>query len=145
MTTRRKALPAIVSVLASATASFMATAHADDPPAPTPHRVKYTVTAAQPTHAEIYYLDNEPPRFDMWSHNPYQWMPSTKADVGPNQPWVFELMLNNPDQWATVSASTGKWYNVTTAPEFHCELTVDGVVVASKDGPKGVLCSLRNW
>ena len=30
-------------------------------------------------------------------------------------------------------------------PQFHCDLAVDGAVVVSKDGPKGVLCSLRNW
>jgi hypothetical protein len=28
---------------------------------------------------------------------------------------------------------------------FHCALVVDGVVVKSNDGAKGVLCSLRNW
>ncbi|MGH3561505.1 MAG: hypothetical protein ACRDTN_06830 [Mycobacterium sp.] len=140
-----KALPGIVSALALATASLMATAYADDPPEPAPHRVKYTVTSGQPTRADIYYLDTEPPRFDMWSHNPHDWMLNTKADVGPNQPWVFELMLNNPDQWATVTVSTGKFYNQTLTPMFHCDLTVDGVVVVSKDGPRGVLCSIRSW
>jgi hypothetical protein len=30
-------------------------------------------------------------------------------------------------------------------PMFHCALVVDGKVVKSNDGPKGTLCSLRNW
>lgn len=139
MTTPRQALLRIAPVLALITASCMATAHADDP---APHRVKYTITAANPIHADIYYLDNEPPHFAAWSHNPYEWVPNVKADIGPGKPWVFELMLNNPDQWALVSASSGL---SQAAPKFHCDLTVDGVVVISKDGPKGVLCSLRHW
>lgn len=138
----KKTLLSGVLALASTTASLTATAHADDP---TAHRVKYTVTAAQPIRADIYYLDNEPPEFYRYSHDPYRWVPNTKADVGPGKPWVFELMLNNPDQWAMVTASTGKWYKQTATPNFHCDLTVDGVVVMSKDGPTGVLCSLRNW
>ncbi len=141
MTATGKALLASASTLA-VTAGLMATAHADDPPA---HRVKYTVTAANPIQADIYYLDNEPPRFDMWSHNPYDWVPKIKADVGPGKTWVFELMLKNPDQWALVSASSGTFGYSQPAPMFHCDLTVDGVVVMSKDGPKGVLCSLRHW
>lgn len=139
MTTTRSAFVGIGAAFALASASFAATAHADDPPA---HRVKYTITAANPVHADIYYLDNEPPDFAAWSHDPYRWVPNIQADIGPGKPWVFELMLNKPDQWALVTASSGL---SQAAPMFHCDLTVDGVVVASKDGPRGVLCSLRHW
>jgi hypothetical protein len=138
--TTRQTLLGIASSLTVAAANFVATAHADDPPPA--HRVKYTVTAADPAHADIYYLDNEPPHFAAWSHNPFEWTPNVKADVGPGKPWVFELMLANPEQWAMVSASNGL---SPAHPNFHCELAVDGVVVVSKDGPKGALCSLRNW
>ena len=30
-------------------------------------------------------------------------------------------------------------------PNFHCVLAVDGVVVVTKSGAKGALCSIRNW
>lgn len=130
---------AVLAVLVAAT-GFGAPAAADDDPVM--HRVRYTVTAASPTRADIYYLDNEPPHFAAWSHNPYEWSPNIKADVGPGKPWVFELMLANPDQWAWVTASSGL---SGATPQFHCDLAVDGVVVASKDGPKGVLCSIRHW
>jgi hypothetical protein len=30
-------------------------------------------------------------------------------------------------------------------PNIHCALAVDGVVVKTNQGPKGALCSLRNW
>ncbi|WP_141249110.1 hypothetical protein [Mycobacterium avium] len=104
--------------------------------------MRYTITAANPIKADIYYLDNEPEAFFRWSHNPYQYSPNIKADVGPGKPWVFELMLTNPDQYAWASASS--WPS-GAAPQFHCDLAVDGVVVVSKDGPKGVLCSIRQW
>jgi hypothetical protein len=142
VTTARKTLPRIAAVLVLAAAGCTATAHADDPPPPPAHRVKYTVTADKPIRADIYYLDNEPPHFAAWSHDPYQWMPKIRTDLSPGQPWVFELMLDNPDQWAMVTASSGL---SQLAPMFHCNLTVDGAVVMSKDGPKGVLCSLRGW
>ncbi|MGH3970142.1 MAG: hypothetical protein ACRDTV_18995 [Mycobacterium sp.] len=128
-----------VSAVLLAVTSFAAPARADDPPL---HRVKYAVSATNPIHADIYYLDNEPPHFAAWSHNPYEWSPNIKADVGPGKPWVFELMLADPDQYAWVSASSGL---SAAAPQFHCDLSVDGVVVVSKDGPRGVLCSIRHW
>jgi hypothetical protein len=30
-------------------------------------------------------------------------------------------------------------------PMFHCALVVDGKVVISNDGAKGVICSQRTW
>ena len=138
MTTSKTTLGATLAMVVAAT-SFAAPSGADDPPL---HRVKYSVSTASPYRADIYYLDNEPPHFAAWSHDPYEWSPNIKADVGPGKPWVFELMLADPDQYAWVSASSGL---SGATPQFHCDLSVDGVVVASKDGPKGVLCSIRHW
>jgi hypothetical protein len=30
-------------------------------------------------------------------------------------------------------------------PNFHCVIAVDGEVAVANQGPKGALCSLRNW
>ena len=106
------------------------------------HSVRYTVTADSPIYADIYYLDTEPPNFGDYSHNPYQFVPNVQADIGPGRPWTDDVMLADPSQWALVTASTG---TEPGTPNFHCQLTVDGVVVATNDGPKGVLCSLRSW
>jgi hypothetical protein len=115
-------------------------ARADDP---VMHEVKYVVTAANPIYADIYYLDQDPTKFSDYSHNPYQFTPNVQADIAPGHPWVSPtVMLSNPDQYAMVSVSTG---SEPGTPQFHCALIVDGVVVASKDGPKGALCSLRLW
>jgi hypothetical protein len=130
---------AVLSAVSCATL-VAAPARADDPAM---HEVKYVITAASPIWADIYYLDQDPTRFSDYSHNPYQFTPNVQADIAPGHPWVSPpVMLANPDQYAMVSVSTG---TEPGTPNFHCALIVDGVVKASKDGPKGALCSLRLW
>ncbi|ORB78227.1 hypothetical protein BST46_20375 [Mycobacterium timonense] len=115
-------------------------AHADDPPVM--HHVKYTVTAQHPIYTSIYYLDHEPAIFADYSHNPYSFTPHVDVDLAPGKPWSYELDLSKPEVYAMVVASTG---TEPGTPGLHCDLTVDGAVVVSKDGPKGVLCSIRPW
>ena len=114
--------------------------HAD--PDPVMHHVKYTVTAQNPIYTDIYYLDHEPAKFSDYSHNTYSFTPHVDIDLAPGKPWSYELDLSKPDVYAMVVASTG---TEPGTPGLHCDLAVDGAVVVSKDGPKGVLCSLRNW
>ena len=113
--------------------------HADDP---APHHVRYSVTAAQQFIADIYFRDTDPPNWTDYSHNPYQFSPKVEAPVGPGTKWSLEVVLADPQQWAMVAATSGQ--SVAT-PQVHCELAVDGVVVATNDGPKGALCSVRHW
>lgn len=129
-----------VSAILLAATSLAAPARADD--TVVMHHVKYTVSAAKPIYTDIYYLDQEPPIFADYSHNPYQFVPNVKVDISPGHPWSYELDLAKPEVWAMVTASTG---TEPGAPGLHCDLTVDGKVVVSKDGPKGVLCSIRHW
>ncbi len=111
----------------------------DDPPM---HQVVYTISAKNPIYADIYYGDQDPTKFSDYSHNPYTFTPNIQADIAPGRPWTQQVMLINPDQWAMVSVSTGRQPGT---PGFHCTVSVDGNVVVSKDGDKGVLCSLRTW
>lgn len=112
---------------------------ADDPVL---HQVTYTVFSEKPTFAEIYYRDTDPQDFAQYSHDPYVFSPNVEAQVGPDNKWVLNVSLINPDQWAMVTASSGRSPN---QPNFHCVLAVDGVVVDTGAGPKGALCSIRNW
>ena len=113
---------------------------ADDP---VMHQVRYVITAASPIWADIYYLDQQPPKFSDYGHNPYQYTPNVQADIGPGHPWTSPVvMLTDPANYAMVTVSTG---TEPGTPMFHCALVVDGVVVKSNDGPKGTLCSLRIW
>ena len=101
------------------------------------HHLTYTVTAQNPFYADIYYRDTEPSNFADYSHNPYQFSPKVEADVGPGKPWVLDVMLADPGQWAMVAATSGL---SPSTPMFHCELAVDGVATDSNSGPKGALC-----
>jgi hypothetical protein len=140
----RVSKPGALLRLASATvlaASFVAVAsvpaHAQGPL----HNVKYTVFAEGPAYLDIYYRDVDPPNWADYSHNPYAYTPKVEADVGPNQQWNLDVQLANPDEWAMVVAGG----EPGLSPNVHCVLAVDGVVVATHQGPKGALCSIRNW
>jgi hypothetical protein len=143
MTTVGKATLGVALAVVTATGATMltaATSRADDP---VMHQVRYVVTAQNPIYADIYYLDQQPPKYSDYSHNPYQYTPNVQADIAPGHPWTSpEVMLSNPDAYAMVVVSTG---TEPGTPMFHCALVVDGVVVKSNDGPKGALCSLRSW
>lgn len=126
------AVPAVFSFLA-------VPAHADPP---VPHEITYTITTEFPVAADIYYRDTDPPTWADYSHNPYAFSPKVRADVGPGKPWVLHATLVDPQRWAMVTATSGR---APGEPGFRCELKVDGVVVATADGPKGALCALRHW
>jgi hypothetical protein len=116
-----------------------AVAHADASPT---HAVKYIVYSNVPTAADIYFRDTDPPTFADYSHDPYRYSPNAKVDIAPGAPWELDTALANPDQWAMVTVSNGL---SVEKPAFRCELLVDGIVAAVNEGPKGALCSLRNW
>lgn len=144
MTSRRLGVgaAAVSALLVGATIAFVSAGRAHADPESAMHHVKYTVTAQNPIYTDIYYLDHQPDKFSDYSHNPYSFTPHVDVDLGPGKPWSFDLDMSDPDHYAMVVASTG---TEPGTPGLHCDLAVDGAVVVSKDGPKGVLCSLRNW
>jgi hypothetical protein len=141
MTTVGKAALGVALATLSAAGGIAAPpVRADDP---VMHQVRYVITAQNPIWADIYYLDQQPARFSDYSHDTYQYTPNVQADIGPGHPWTSpEVLLSDPDHYAMVVVSTG---TEPGTPMFHCALVVDGKVVTSNDGPKGTLCSLRNW
>lgn len=142
MTVRQVAASSLIWGMASVAALAAAgPAGADD----VPHRVRYSVSATQTAKVSIYYREVQPPNFGEYSHNPYQYSPRADVTVGPNQPWIFETTLADPQDWAMVVASLPEHRAELPAPGFVCELRVDDVVVATDAGTKGALCSLRTW
>jgi hypothetical protein len=103
------------------------------------HQVTYTVTTTSDLTANIYYVVGDPP--NQAAANKPEFMPMARTQVGPGAPWSIQANLNDPTQWAFVSASGGLRVN----PEFHCEIAVDGKVVVSQQGGSGVQCALRPW
>ena len=163
MTTVGKAALGVALATLSAAGDIAAPpVRADDP---VMHQVRYVITAQNPIWADIYYLDQQPARFSDYSHDTYQYTPNVQADIGPGHPWTSPVvMLTDPADYAMVTVSAGTEPGtpmfhcalvvdgvvVSTGtepgtPMFHCALVVDGKVVTSNDGPKGTLCSLRNW
>lgn len=102
-------------------------------------QVTYTVTTTSDLTANIYYVSADPP--DQEAANDPEFMPLARTVVGPGAPWTMQTTLDDPSQWAFVSASGGLRVN----PEFRCEIAVDGRVVVSEQGGSGVQCALRPW
>lgn len=128
-------------ILGVSVATMATTIPAQAEPA-APRHVTYTVSAATPVSADIYFRDVDPPTWADYSHNTYVFSPKVSVEVGPDSPWILHTTLSDPDRWAMVSATSGR---SPGEPMFHCELSVDGVVVATSDGPKGALCAIRHW
>ena len=129
-----------IALAAVCVAGSITPANAEEPVL---HQVTYSVFSEKPFRAaDIYYRDTEPANWSDYSHDPYVFSPKVEADVGPTQKWVLNVQLATPDEWAMVAATSGL---SPSPPNFHCVLAVDGVVVAENSGPKGALCSLRNW
>ncbi len=148
MRTTSKVFTIALAILCTAT-GFASPALADDPPPGDPpplpaYNVRYTVTADKPVNAEIYYRDTDPPTFSDYSHDPYVFSPSAEATVGPSKPWVLEATLTDPIQWGMVSVQA-QGSLPKAAAGFNCTMAINGVVVKTNSGPKGALCSLRNW
>jgi hypothetical protein len=102
-------------------------------------QVTYTVTTTRDLTANIYYVTGDPP--SQAEANDPKFMPMARTLVGPGAPWTFQTNLDDPNQWAFVSASGGLRVN----PQFRCEIAVDGQVVVSQQGGSGVQCALRPW
>jgi len=102
-------------------------------------QVTYTVTTTSDLTANIYYVTGDPP--SQAEANDPKFMPMARTLVGPGAPWTFQTNLDDPNQWAFVSASGGLRVN----PQFRCEIAVDGQVVVSQQGGSGVQCALRPW
>jgi hypothetical protein len=140
---RSMASAAIAAALLSGlTGTPMTIPQAQADPDPAWHQVTYTVSAKSPVYVDIFYGDQDPTRFADYSHNPYSFTPQTHADVGPGRPWVQTVPLLDPYQWAMVTVTVGR---EPGQPQIHCDVAVDGRVVASNDGARGALCSLRTW
>ena len=123
----------------SAPSSTSTGAPTTDASVPGSHQVTYTVTTTSDLTANIYYVVGDPP--NQAAANKPEFMPMARTMVGPGAPWTFQANLNDPNQWAFVSASGGLRVN----PEFRCEIAVDGKVVVTQQGGSGVQCALRPW
>lgn len=140
--TSTNGLAGCVLALGALCTSGTSTAGADD--GPPLHQVTYTVTTDRPVGVGIYYRDMEPPTWADYSHDPYRYSPRDDVHLEPGAPWVHQAVLADPDRWAMVTV-TAAGPPTGVAISLRCQMTVDGVEVDHAEGPRGALCSMRNW
>ena len=106
------------------------------------HQVRYTITSGQDATLSVNYLFADPPSQAALNANSSAYLRNDRVSVGPGAPWVFETTLSDPS-WAYVMAGGAARYNGTPNP--HCEIAVDGNVVAQQDGETAATCTLKAW
>jgi hypothetical protein len=129
----------MMSLVAAAGLASQATASAE----PAGQHVRYTLTSTGPSDFNLFYLTTQPPSMDAYNADAYAFMKTEKVNLEPGVPWVFETTLADP-QWAilTVSSTT---HGGQAAPNPHCDIAIDGQVVAQQDAPYNVRCQLGHW
>lgn len=108
---------------------------------PAAHQISYQVSATSGLLANIYYMATEPPSQSAYDANSSQYLANVQVQIEPGTPWTLQVPMNNPAQWAIVTASGGLRVN----PEFSCQITVDGQVLVSQNGGSGVQCTTHSW
>ncbi|WP_162296505.1 hypothetical protein [Mycobacteroides abscessus] len=109
-----------------------------------PHQVKYVISSDHDFLSQTLVLQNEPPSKSAYDTESSKYLVRNSTRIAPDAPFVVETTLNDPTQWAYVSASAAA-KAVTGAPVFHCEVYVDGALATQADGETAVTCSLRQW
>lgn len=131
---------ACVATLAAATelATTSATSHAD----PAGHQVTYTVTSPNNVTANISYVSSDPPSQAAFNADPSKFSTSLQVPLSSGAPVTYTATLANPNQTASISANGMlHWPDSGNGPaQFHCEIVVDGQVVAHQDATTTVTC-----
>jgi hypothetical protein len=142
MTNVRKVISAVASATfaaAAAAAVIPATAHADA------HQVTYTVSSPNNLTATVNYVSSDPPSQAAYNADPSKFMTSVQAPLSGGAPVTYTATLANPAQWASITASGMlHWPDSGNGPaQFHCEIAVDGQVVAHQDATTTVTCAAK--
>lgn len=105
----------------------------------------YTVTSPNNLTANVSYVSADPPSQAAYNADPSKFMTSVQAPLSGGAPVVYSATLTNPNQWASITASGMlKWPDSGNGPaQFHCELAIDGQVVAHQDATTTVTCAAR--
>lgn len=144
MTNVRTVLSGVaVAALAAgvALAAVPGTSYAD----PAGHQVTYTVTSPNNLTATVNYVNSDPPSQAAYTADPSKFMTSVQAPLSGGAPVTYTATLANPTQWARITASGMlHWPDSGNGPaSFHCEIAVDGQVVAQQDATTTVTCATR--
>ncbi|OBI61007.1 MULTISPECIES: hypothetical protein [unclassified Mycobacterium] len=132
----RKVISAAALAAAAGLAFTPAISHADG------HQVTYTVTSPNNLTATVSYVSSDPPSQAAYNADPSKFTTSVQAPLSGGAPVTYTATLANPNQFATITASGMlHWPDSGNGPaQFHCEIAVDGQVVAHADATTTVTC-----
>jgi hypothetical protein len=137
---QRTASAISATILAAATGVVLtpATGYAD----PAGHQVTYTVTSPNNLTATVSYVNADPPSQAAFTADPSKFSTSVQAPLSAGAPVTYTATLANPNQYASITASGMlHWPDSGNGPaQFHCEIAVDGQVVAHADATTTVTC-----
>lgn len=134
-----------VAVATLAAAATVAVAPGTSSADPAGHQVTYTVTSPNNLTATVNYMNSDPPSQAAYNADPSKFMTSVQAPLSGGAPVTYTATLANPTQWARITASGMlRWPDSGNGPaSFHCEIAVDGQVVAQQDATTTVTCATR--
>ncbi|OBI11212.1 hypothetical protein A5712_09985 [Mycobacterium sp. E2327] len=132
----RKVISGAALAAAAGLAFTPAISHADG------HQVTYTVTSPNNLTATVSYVSSDPPSQAAYNADPSKFTTSVQAPLSGGAPVTYTATLANPNQFATITASGMlHWPDSGNGPaQFHCEIAVDGQVVAHADATTTVTC-----
>jgi hypothetical protein len=106
------------------------------------HQVTYTVTSPNNLTATVNYVSSDPPSQAAYNADPSKFTTSVQAPLSGGAPVTYTATLANPTQYASITASGMlHWPDSGNGPaQFHCEIAVDGQVVAHADATTTVTC-----
>jgi hypothetical protein len=134
-----------VAVATLAAAATVAVAPGTSSADPAGQQVTYTVTSPNNLTATVNYMNSDPPSQAAYNADPSKFMTSVQAPLSGGAPVTYTATLANPTQWARITASGMlRWPDSGNGPaSFHCEIAVDGQVVAQQDATTTVTCATR--
>lgn len=87
-----------------------------------PHQVKYVISSDRDFLSQTLVLQNEPPSKSAYDTESSKYLVRNSTRIAPDAPFVVETTLNDPTQWAYVSASAAA-KAVTGAPSSTARCT----------------------
>jgi hypothetical protein len=118
---------------------------------PVGHQVTYTITSEIEQYTEIGFMANQPANETDYADHTQKYLFLVRPKVNPDAPWSYTTTLANPDRWAWLGAGDFyAFYDVDLPPDvtaidhgYHCEIAIDGHVVASNQGRLQVECGTK--
>ncbi|MEB3984125.1 hypothetical protein OQ968_23020 [Mycobacterium sp. 663a-19] len=128
---------AAAAFAAAAVAVTPATSFADPPG----HQVTYTVSSPNNLTATVNYVNADPPSQAAYNADPSKFMTSVQAPLSGGTPVTYTVTLANPANASVSASGMLHWPDSGNGPaSFHCEVAVDGQVVAQQDATTTVTC-----